>query len=455
MPVTIGRGAVVIGPAISGLAAARALADHFEQVIVLERDRLPTDATPRLGVPQSPQLHGLLGGGQRALRELFPGFDVELAEAGAVPLRVGLDMRYDRPGYDPFPRRDLGWLTYAMTRPLIELTLRRRVEQYDNILLHQRCRAAEVLASPDGGTVTGIRYEMAGGESGTIATDLLIDASAHGTPTLALLKSTGQKLPEETKVGVDIGYASALFAIPADGLADWKGASILPSPPHETRGCAMMPVEGNRWMVALGGRRGDWPPEDWDGFLAYAQSLRTPTLYDAIKDATRIGKVARFGFLESVWRHFERLEDFPRGLLPIGDAICRFNPIYGQGMSVAAQEVSLLHRMLQVRAADADPLGGLAEAFLAEAQFLIETPWAMSAVPDFVYPDTRGERPADFESALRFSKALARIAADDPEIHRLMFEVQHLLKPRSVYRDPELVRRIDAEMAGTDTLMRG
>jgi hypothetical protein len=170
-------------------------------------------------------------------------------------------------------------------------------------------------------------------------------------------------------------------------------------------------------------------------------------VYNAIKRATRVSEIARFGFSESIWRHFERLERFPRGLLPIGDLICRFNPIYGQGMSVAAQEACLLHCVLQTRAGDADPLVGLGQVFLSEAQGLIEPPWALSAIPDFVYPDTRGQRPADFGSALSFASALTRIAARDPTVHKLMMEVQHLLKPRSVYRDPEFMRRVTAEMA--------
>jgi 2-polyprenyl-6-methoxyphenol hydroxylase-like FAD-dependent oxidoreductase len=303
------------------------------------------------------------------------------------------------------------------------------------------------MASPDGVAVTAVRHETGNGGRKTLSADLVVDASVRGSVTLALLQSIGRPLPAETRVGVDIGYASAVFAIPDDAPSDWKGVVTHPCAPESGHGCFLMPVEGNRWMVALSGRRGDWPPADKDGFLAYARSLRTPTLYNAIKQAKRLGDITRFIFPESVLRHFERLEPFPRGLLPIGDLICRFNPIYGQGMSVAAQEACLLRGMLRTRAREGDPLAGLGEVFLSEAQLLIDAPWAMSAVPDFVYPETRGRRPADFDSALGFARALTRSAAHDPAVHKLMLEVQHLLKPRSAYRDPEFVRRVTAEMA--------
>jgi len=108
----IGRQAVVIGAGTAGLTAAGALSDHFDQVVVLERDNLPSEPAHRPGTPQARHVHALLLSGQRALSELFPGFEQDLAEAGAVPLRVGLDVRMERPGYDPFPQRDLGWGSY-------------------------------------------------------------------------------------------------------------------------------------------------------------------------------------------------------------------------------------------------------------------------------------------------------------------------------------------------------
>ena len=444
----IGKQAVVIGAGMGGLTAAGALADHFDQVVVLERDTLPSEPTHRAGTPQARHVHALLLSGQRALSELFPGFEQDLVRAGAVPLRVGLDVRMERPGYDPFPQRDLGWSSYAVSRPTIERAVRRRVESRANTTLRQRCRVQEVLAAPNGGAVTGVRYENGNGASETIAADLVVDASGRGALTLALLQSIGRSLPEETTIGIDLGYASCVFAIPDGASTDWKGVMTFGQAPQNSRGGLMLPLEGSRWMATIGGRHGDVPPGDVEGFLTYARALRTPTIYNAISHAKRLDGVARYGFPESVRRHFDGLDVLHRGLLPIGDAICRFNPVYGQGMSVAALEACLLQQLLERLAGDSNPIAGLAPAFFAEVQTLIETPWSV-AILDFVFPDTRGQRPADFEATLKFGIALTRLAAEDPAVHKLTIEVQHLLKPRSVYRDPTLVQRVLAKMAET------
>jgi len=302
------------------------------------------------------------------------------------------------------------------------------------------------LATPNGEAVTGVRYENANGASEIVVADLVVDASGRGALTLALLRSIGQPPPEETTIGIDLGYATCIFAIPDDAATDWKGVMTFGQAPQNRRGALMLPLEGNRWMVTIAGRHGDVPPGDAEGFLTYARSLRTPTIYNAIRYAKRVDGVARYGFPESVRRHFERLDGFPRGLLPIGDAICRFNPVYGQGMSVAALEACLLPRLLERLGKDGDPIAALASTFFAEMQPLIETPWSV-AILDFAFPETRGQRPADFETTLKFGIALTRLAAEDPAVHKLTLEVQHLLKPRSVYRDPDLVRRVFKKMA--------
>src|ERR671935_1200696 len=179
MPGLIGKQALVIGAGIGGLSAARAVADYFERVVVLERDALPERAVPRAGVPQGQHVHNLLAGGQRALCELFPGFEHDLAQTGAVPLRVGRDVRTERPGYDPFPQRDLGWNAYAQSRAQLEFSVRQRVGAYANVVLCPRCRVQELVARADGAAVTGVRFRKVNEKSETLAVDLIIDASGR------------------------------------------------------------------------------------------------------------------------------------------------------------------------------------------------------------------------------------------------------------------------------------
>jgi 2-polyprenyl-6-methoxyphenol hydroxylase-like FAD-dependent oxidoreductase len=446
----LGKRAVVIGAGMAGLAAAGALAGHFEQVTVLERDGLSQAAAHRPGTPQDRHLHGLLPGGQRALGRLFQDFERDFARSGAVPLRAAQGIRQELPGLGALPARDFGWRFHGASRPLIEFTTRRQVERLRNVTMRAGCRVLEIIASPGGAAVTGVSYESAEGRRGNLAADLVIDASGRCSPTLGLLSAIGRPLPSETSIDVDFHYSTARFAIPAEVPFEWRGVATPAKAPERIRGGFMLPIEDNCWVLALTGRLGEQPPADPEGFMAYARQLETRTIYDAIRHARRQGEIVRFAFPASVWRHFERLDAFPRGLLPLGDGICRFNPIYSQGMSVAAQEACALRQLLSERAADADPLADLAPAYFAKIRPLIEAPWNMSAVPDLLYPQTRGERPADFENSVRFSGALARIAMRDPAVHRLMLEVLHLLRPPSVYQDPglqELVRQELVEMA--------
>jgi 2-polyprenyl-6-methoxyphenol hydroxylase-like FAD-dependent oxidoreductase len=441
---SIGRRAIVVGAGMGGLAAAATLARHFEEVVILERDALPGKAAHRAGTPQCRHVHVILGGGQRALGELLAGFAQDLAAGGAIPLRISSDIRLELPGGDAYPQRDFGFDTYSMSRPLIEAVVRQRVQRLANVVLREHCRVRRFVATADSNTVTAVGFDSIDRDGEQLAADLIVDASGRGGLTDALLEETRRQRAAESSIGVDIGYATAIFDMPDDRAGDWKGLLTLPQAPENSRATVMMPIEGARWIVTVAGRY-DQKPADSDGFLEFAQALPTPTLYDAIRRARRIGKVARFGFPASVWRHYERLAAFPRGLLPFGDAICRFNPIFGQGMTVAAQEAVLLDRLLG--AEDDDPMAGLAAKFFAGAAELIETPWQQAAVPDFAMPQTNGERPTDLERRLKFGRALARLAMQDAEVHRVLIEVRHLLKPANALRERELVARVEALMA--------
>jgi 2-polyprenyl-6-methoxyphenol hydroxylase-like FAD-dependent oxidoreductase len=443
----IGRQAVVVGAGMGGLPAARVLADFFEHVVVLERDTLPLDASHRSGIPQGRHTHALLAGGQQALADLFAAFEQDLAVAGAVPVETGRDLRFERPGFDPPPTRDLGLVVRAMSRPLIELTVRQRVKQYSNIVIREHCQVQDLVTTPDGGTVSALRFEDNEGRSETLSADLIVEASGRGNLVNRVLEAVGRQRPEETAIGVDITYATAVFAVPDDAPTDWKAVATFDPPTEGGLAAVMFPLEHDRWIVTLVGRHGEKPPSDRDGFLAYAQGLRTSTIYDAIEKAEQLAEIYRFGFPASFRRHFDRLVEFPRGLLPFGDSICRFNPVYGQGMSVAAQEARLLHELLERYAAEPDPLAGLVPAFFAESASLIETPWALAATPDLAHPKTVGQRPEDLQQSLDFTEALFRLAAEDSAVHKLLFEVLHLLKPQSVLSDPDLVDRVKAVAA--------
>lgn len=441
----IGKRAIVIGAGVSGLAAAQVVADHFEEVVVSESDELPAGATARPGVPQGTQAHGLLGGAAKGLRELFPGFNQDLVEAGAVLVNPGFELLLEFTGFDPFPRQKWNWFIYSLTRPLVELTMRRRIQQRPNISLRGGSRVLEIVGTPDGARVTGVRCQTAEVPE-TIPADLVIDASKHGSLTLSFLKSTGHPLPEETTIGVDIRYATALFELRHGALGEFKAAVTFPKAPESVNAGYLLPVENNCYQLLLIGRGDDIPPTDGAAFLEYARKLGTPSIYNAMKGAKQRSEVARYGFPESKWRHFGLLDRFPRGLLPTGDTICCLNPVYGQGITVAVMEANAMRRLLTVNARKADPLALLSSHFLTEVEALLEDPWAMSAIPDFVYPETRGKRPKDLDDRLQFQNALIHLTTRDAGLGELLAEVRNLLKPMRVLNEPDIVRRVEAEM---------
>jgi 2-polyprenyl-6-methoxyphenol hydroxylase-like FAD-dependent oxidoreductase len=407
---------------------------------------LPDAPAPRPGTPQARHTHGLLAGGCRALERLFPALERDLVEAGAVRARMTLDARYEVPGFDPLPQRDLGFHQFGLSRPALERVCRRRVEREPNIEFRPRTRVTEVIASPDNRGVAGVRFEDARGTPGSLAADLVVDASGRATPTLRFLDAIGSATPTTIVIGMDQAYATAVFEKPEDAPTDWLFAVHAPIPPDSSRFGIIVPMERGRWSVSLCVNNGEAPPEDIDGFMAFVKSFRMPTIHNAICRANCVGDIARFGMSCSVRRAFDRLGRFPRGLIPLGDSVCRTTPINGQGMSVAAQESCVLASLLEFRRGSIDPLRGLAEAFFREIQPLLETPWAV-AMNDLVYPQTRGERPPDFEKKLQYTHALMRLAAEDPETDRILFEVRSLLRPQSALREPELASRVMSLMA--------
>jgi 2-polyprenyl-6-methoxyphenol hydroxylase-like FAD-dependent oxidoreductase len=438
-----GRRAVVIGSGIGGLSVAGALAGYFEQVDILERDRLPASAESRPGTPQDRHPHVLTGGGLKALGEIFPGYEQDLAAAGAVSVRIAQDHRLERPDVGALPYRDFGMSMLCASRPLIELVLRRRVMAVANIALRPQCHVTEIVATD--GAVRGVRFASVSGQTETLECDLVIDASGRGALTMAVLDALGWEQPQVSEVGVDLSYATAVVPIPAQPRPDWKIVATLPDPPRLALAAGLLPMEGDRWIVVIADRGTHARLETWDSFLAKLSQLITPTLYNALRHAQPSERIRHYEFSGSQWRHFERLPRLPRGILPIADAFCRFNPIHGQGMSSAAKQARLLQTMLaQADTTGPDPLAAAQAGFMAEVESVLRTPWNMSTSADLAFPETRGERPKDFEKGRQFEAALFRAVVADPVVHRALLEVSQLLQPRELLHEPHILERIEA-----------
>jgi 2-polyprenyl-6-methoxyphenol hydroxylase-like FAD-dependent oxidoreductase len=214
--------------------------------------------------------------------------------------------------------------------------------------------------------------------------------------------------------------------------------------PEQGRAGFLVKRENGLWDAVLAGRLGDVPPTEDDAFLAFADSLPNPAISTALRRGRREAPIVRFGYPESRWRHFADLADFPAGLLPLGDAVCNTNPVFGQGMTVAAKEAVILHRLLAEAGGHASSLEAIGPAFLKQMEDLVKTPWSGTTALDLAYPQTKGERPADMRQRSEYQAGVMKLAAVDPAVHRLMVEVRHMVKPASLLHSPELQQRVQA-----------
>jgi 2-polyprenyl-6-methoxyphenol hydroxylase-like FAD-dependent oxidoreductase len=445
----LGHHAVVIGGSVAGLMTARVLANHFDHVTVLERDHIERHPALHKSIPQGNHLHALLLSGQRVMSSLYPDFTAKLHNLGAVRVRVGEEMVWYLPegkAYTPCgtPVRAPQYLGFDLTchsRGLLEHCVRQCTLALANVQVVHESVVQRLMY--DNGRVQGVRYEHEGGTQ-ALAADLVVDAGGRGSYVPHWLTELGFGVPEETTLGVDLAYSSTKFRVPAsydepDRLMLFFGLS-----PQLPSGGIMEEIEDKTWHVTLVGRFGEYPPTDAAGFLAFAQALYCPKLYELIKEAERVADIVSYRFPTSVHRHYERLTAFPEGLLVLGDAICSFNPVYGQGMSVAALQVKALQQLLRERAAGAQGLEGLALAFFPRAADEIVTPWTLAATQDLAYPQTRGERPPNLEESAQYFAALNALAAEDGVVHRLLAEVFHLVKPLAVLMEEPLRSRVVA-----------
>ena len=449
----IGRGAahgqrahaVVVGGGMAGLLATRVLAGHFEQVWVVDRDRLPDRPAFRRGVPQSRHLHVLLGRGLECLEQLFPGFEADLVAAGAPVVEGSESLWLNAAGWARRYRSPIRLL--GASRELIEWQARARVTALDNVQLLEGCEAVGLLTDSSRDSVTGVRLRSrdgrreASGPATDVAADLVVDASGRQSRAPQWLAERGYQPPAETSINSLLGYASRQYAIPAGFKAGWRMLVLNAKPPGNARSGALVPIEGGRWMVALIGASHDYPPTDDTGFLEFARGLRSPLLHETIKDAEPVSPIYSFRNTDNRRRHFERLRRWPERFVVIGDASCTFNPIYAQGMTVTAMTAVALDHILaeQRRRSDTDPLG---RAWQAQRQVARTSAgaWTMATTEDLRYPWTEGAR-LDLPTRImhRYADRVLEVANGNPTVNTAFVNVVNLRHPPASLLRPRVL----------------
>jgi 2-polyprenyl-6-methoxyphenol hydroxylase-like FAD-dependent oxidoreductase len=432
----IGDHAVVLGASMAGLVAARVLADAYVQVTVIDRDELPEASTHRRGVPHGRHAHALLARGQQALEELFPGLTAELIAQGVPTGDLLANGRWYVSGHR-LRQQHIGLVTLSASRPLLEGYVRARVRALPNLIFLERCDIVGLAATPDGRRVTGARVLRRANASAeqVLGADLVVDASGRGSRTPTWLQTLGYEQPDPEEVRVGLGYATRTYRLPPDAL-DGDLAVLDATTPEHPRGGALLRLEGDRWMVTLAGMLGDHPPTDPDGFLDFARSLRFPDIYQTIRDAKPLDDPVPFRFPASVRYRYERLDRFPDGLLVMGDAVCSFNPIYGQGMSVAALEALTLRRHLQ-RGAAPQP-----RRFFGDLTRVVDVPWNIAVGGDLAVPGVQGRRTFKVRLVNAYIARLHAAAAHDASLATAFVRVAGLVAPPQTLLRPSVALRV-------------
>jgi 2-polyprenyl-6-methoxyphenol hydroxylase-like FAD-dependent oxidoreductase len=385
--------AVVVGASMAGLLAARVLAGHVDRVTVVDRDRLPDGAEQRRGVPQGRQVHVLLARGMAVLDRLFPGFRRDLEAAGAVSFRLPGDaLMLSKAGW--VDRRAPGWTMTSASRPLIEATLRGRLLEIPGVIVLDGSEVTGLRASDDGRVVHGVSLRRVdGGDGAPFAdADLVVDASGRGSRTPHWLADLGYPEAERTQVDSQMAYASRLYRIPEGFVADWQAVMVMAQAPRNPRSGYLLPIEGGRWILGLMGAAGQHPPTDEAGFTAFMRELSSPLIADTLAGAEPVSDIHAHRGTANRLTHYERMRRWPERFVVLGDAVCAFNPVYGQGITTAAIAAEALDDCLraQRRRRPAGDLEGLARRFQRQLARRNRDPWMLSTGEDLRYPTTTG-----------------------------------------------------------------
>jgi 2-polyprenyl-6-methoxyphenol hydroxylase-like FAD-dependent oxidoreductase len=428
---------------MAGLAAAGALAPRFASVTLYERDPAP-EPGPRKGIPQGHHAHILLKSGEIALEALFPGLVRELAARGSHRVNFGLDLPWSHHGSWRVRYDSPDLVILMQSRPFLESIVRERLAGLGNVAFRYETAAAGIeIKKGEGknGRATGVRIRSAGSEEETVEpADLIVDATGRGSQLPRVLASHGYGTPREKRLPIDLVYASRMYRIPAripsESERPWKALLTYPTPPIDANAGLIFPLEEDRWMVTLVGYRDGAPPSDEAGWLDFARKIPEPILYEAIRDAEPLSEIRTFHFPYARWTRYETLGRFPAGLLPIGDSVCSFDPVYGQGMSVSALEARALGDYLDRDRHAADP-----RPFLRRQARIVSAPWLLATSEDLRYPHLAGHRPFWMPLLQLYTKQVFRLATTRPADYDRLLRVLHLVdRPASLFHPATMLR---------------
>lgn len=428
--------AVVLGAGIAGLLAARVLADTYSTVTVIDRDVLPEIGAQRRGVPQGHHAHVLHPRGREVLEELFPGFTAELVHAGAQLGDAMGEVRIILSGHQ-LRQAGAGLTMLFASRPFLEGHLRARVRRLPGVTFVENTDIAGLVTTAGQHRVTGVRCRQAdtSRQADTIAADLVVDATGRGSRTPRWLSEWGYQRPAQDRIDIGLGYATRIYRLRPGALEPDK-ALLLGGTPDNPRHGVVSALEGGRHIVGLGGILGDHPPTDPAGFNAFAANMVRPDIAEVLAGAQPLNDPVAFRFPASVRHRYERLSRFPAGLLVLGDAICSFNPVYGQGMAVAANQALVLRGLL-LHGAEPAP-----EEYFRVIATTIDTPWDIAVGADLSFPGVPGNRTAKVRLVNAYLPRLHAAAAHDVTLATTFLRVLGLLEAPEALLRPDRVLRV-------------
>jgi 2-polyprenyl-6-methoxyphenol hydroxylase-like FAD-dependent oxidoreductase len=426
-----GEHAVVVGAGMAGLFVARVLADAFATVTVVDRDSLPDEPATRRGVPQGPHPHALLEAGRATMEDLLPGSVDDVVAAGGAVTDFARGVNFYSAG-DFLAEGPVSMETVSASRPLFEHVVRRRVSARANVSIRTNCSCIDYRLDDAGTTVEGVVVRE-GGDHEEISADLVVDASGRTSRTPGWLETHGYASPPVDEVTIDVAYSTTFLDRPPD---DTRTYLVPPSAPR-SRGGMAAPIEGDRWIVNVQGVHGERPPRDHEGFVEYAESLPVPELARLIDEHEwATAEVLSYPFPSNRRHRYEDLDRFPDGLLVVGDAVASFNPVYAQGMSVAALEALVLHRVLVDDPAD------LARPFFDRTASVVDIAWSLAVGADFGFPETRGPKPRGTPFFNWYLGRLLRHAHTDGTLTDAFVRVLTMERPPTSLLRPRIAWRV-------------